>query len=486
MTRGKRLLSLLLSVLMLCTLLPPRASAAPTLYFTAVNDRMCDLSDETMPFWQNGLLYVAGATVDGPDDLGIRYSYNQEKSVAILYKGQRVLYCDLTAGTMENNRTGEQYAGSPIVRSGMVFFPITALAKMFDLKYSSTKIAYGYLLRIRDDNAVLSDEYFIDAATDPIQKRYAQYERAHAAAEQENETPAQVETPVRRDDLTVYLLLPAANGSMLTQLLSTLENYQSHATLLLTPELLESAGDGVRRAAATGNAVALRVKNAQGELLYDSALQEAIDVNAVKGSSGANAVIAALTGSEVYTIARINATHDSLYSFAHMADAGVLQLNYAGYIWYDPDSTFYLAPEKPAARQYIVSVARECAELGFDELLFDEFGYPTRGRLNNIDESARTLSKSAALAQLAEELRSGTEAYGVRLSVQLDAATVLAGGNETAGQDLAALAAAFDRIYVETTAEQLPALTAALEPYDAELVPILSEAPASGSYLLTA
>lgn len=257
MTRGKRLLSLLLSVLMLCTLLPPRASAAPTLYFTAVNDRMCDLSDETMPFWQNGLLYVAGATVDGPDDLGIRYSYNQEKSVAILYKGQRVLYCDLTAGTMENNRTGEQYAGLPIVRSGMVFFPITALAKMFDLKYSSTKIAYGYLLRIRDDNAVLSDEYFIDAATDPIQKRYAQYERAHAAAEQENETPAQVETPVRREDLTVYLLLPAANGFMLTQLLSTLENYQSHATLLLTPELLESAGDGVRRAAATGNAVAL-------------------------------------------------------------------------------------------------------------------------------------------------------------------------------------------------------------------------------------
>lgn len=260
MTRRKRLLSLLLSVLMLCTLLPPRASAAPTLYFTAVNDRMCDLSDETMPFWQNGLLYVAGATVDGPDDLGIRYSYNQEKSVAILYKGQRVLYCDLTAGTMENNRTGEQYAGSPIVRSGMVFFPITALAKIFDLKYSSTKIAYGYLLRIRDDNAVLSDEYFIDAATDPIQKRYAQYERAHAAAESEQpETPPPVDTPTRRDDLTVYLLLPAANGSMLTQLLSTLENYQSHATLLLTPELLESAGDGVRRAAATGNAVALRI-----------------------------------------------------------------------------------------------------------------------------------------------------------------------------------------------------------------------------------
>ena len=52
---------------------------------------------------------------------------------------------------------------------------------------------------------------------------------------------------------------------MLTQLLSTLENYQSHATLLLTPELLESAGDGVRRAAATGNAVALRIDAATAD-----------------------------------------------------------------------------------------------------------------------------------------------------------------------------------------------------------------------------
>ncbi len=259
MTRRKRLLSLLLSVLMLCTLLPPRADAASALYFTAVNDRMCDLNDETMPFWQNGLLYVSGATMDSPDDLGIRYSYNQEKSVAILYKGQRVLYCDLTAGTMENNRTGERYAGSPIVRGGMVFFPISALAKLFGLSYSCTKITYGYLLRIRDGSAVLSDDAFLDAATDPIQKRYVQYERAHTVTEAEPDTAETVETPARQDDLTVYLLLPTAEETVLTHLLSVLESNNSHATVLLTPELLESAGDGVRRAAATGNAVALRI-----------------------------------------------------------------------------------------------------------------------------------------------------------------------------------------------------------------------------------
>ena len=258
MPKRMRLMSLALAVMLLCTLLPPHAQAAPTLYFTAVNDRMCELSDDTMPFWQGGVLYVAGATVNGPDDLGIRYSYNAEKSVALLYRGQRLLYCNLAEGTMENNRTGERYAGSPIVRSGMVFFPISALVSLFDLKYSTTKIAYGYLLRIRDDNAVLSDEDFIDAATDPIQKRYQQYERAHAAEQELGQegsvTPSQ---PTVYRDRTVYPLLTVSDESSLMQLLTTLDTYDVHATFLLTPELAERAGDGIRRIAATGNAAAL-------------------------------------------------------------------------------------------------------------------------------------------------------------------------------------------------------------------------------------
>ena len=234
------------------------------------------------------------------------------------------------------------------------------------------------------------------------------------------------------------------------------------------------------------NAVAVRVKNSAGELLYDSKLSEAVDAGAVKGGSISRAAIETLTASDRYTVARINATHDSIYSFAHMKDAGVLQLKHQGYIWYDPDSTFYLAPEKSAARAYITAIARECAELGFNELLFDEFGYPPRGRLSNIDESERTMTKQEALSLLAGELRESVKEQGVRLSVELDAQTVLTGSNEKTGQVLSSLAAEFDRIYVPTTAEQLPELRTAMEPYDAELVPILSGPAAEGSYLLAA
>ena len=260
MQRRTRLLALALCALLLCTLLPPRAAAAPTLYFTAVNDRMCDLSDATMPFWQNGTLYIAGATVDDRENLGIQYSYNQEKSVALLIRRQEVLYCDLTTGIMENNRTGERYAGTTVVKGGMVFFPIAAVAKMFGLTYSSTKIAYGYLLRICDSSAILSDEDFIDAATSPIQRRYAQYERAHTPEEPTPETPTTPETPVQRNGLTVYLLLPVTDESVGMRLLDTLDANSARATLLLTPETMETADDLLRRAAATGHALAVSVE----------------------------------------------------------------------------------------------------------------------------------------------------------------------------------------------------------------------------------
>ena len=52
----------------------------------------------------------------------------------------------------------------------------------------------------------------------------------------------------------------------------------------LSESVLRGNADAALAAVPEGaNAVALRMKNARGELLYDSALQEAIDVNAVKG-----------------------------------------------------------------------------------------------------------------------------------------------------------------------------------------------------------
>ena len=41
-------------------------------------------------------------------------------------------------------------------------------------------------------------------------------------------------------------------------------------------------------------------------------------------------------------------------------------------------------PSIPAARQYVTELCRELAELGFDEILLDDSGWPVRGHLEYI------------------------------------------------------------------------------------------------------
>lgn len=233
------------------------------------------------------------------------------------------------------------------------------------------------------------------------------------------------------------------------------------------------------------NAVAVRLKTSDGDLLYPSALALAQEAGAVTGDKTALSAIRELTGSGYYTIARLSALHDSRFSLANREEAGVLQKAYKGRLWYAPDSTFYLAPEKELTRQYLANIAGELAALGFDELLFDEFGYPTEGRLKNILTDGRDMTQEDALALLADNLRDTVRDYGTKLSVIIDENTVLSGSNAKSGQDLSLLAVRFDRIYVPTTEDKIPQLLDALAPYTAELVPILTEAPSEGVYLIS-
>ena len=258
-------------------------------------------------------------------------------------------------------------------------------------------------------------------------------------------------------------------------------------TDLHTCELDESVLRGSWETAAAAldgkiNAVAVRVRAADGTLLYDSKVKDAVDCGAVVGSSVARTTIKALTESDYYTIACFSALHDNYFSFAHMVDAAVQQINYSGYIWYAPDSTFYLAPEKPATRAYLAALASEVAEMGFDELLLDEFAYPTKGRLSNIKTDERTMTQSAALCLLADELKAAIGES--KLSVRVGEETFLTGSNEASGVNVAELAKHVDRIYVETTKEQIPALNALAEKYGCELVPILADAAPDGPYFI--
>ena len=213
----KRLLCLLVTVLMLCSLVPETTLADTTVYFTAVNDQLLSLSDDTMPFWSGGRLYFSSTAISG-SDLGVFYSRSRDKSTAVVYRQGSALTFNFAAGTVAD-QNDRQYSGPAIVRSDVVFLPLDLLTQFFSLDYSYTRVTYGYLVRVKSDTVVLSDAKFIDAAAMSMEQRYNEYMKTHSDSNDPGNTPDQ-NTDGDRD--LVCLALRVTDEESANALLDTL------------------------------------------------------------------------------------------------------------------------------------------------------------------------------------------------------------------------------------------------------------------------
>ena len=257
MKKRKRFTSLLLSALLLAAVLAPLSGAAPSVYFTSVNDTILNLNDETMPFWQGGALYVPHTAIDDgrmPKELGIYCSYNREKQLVTLIQSSRVMIADIAAGTIYD-RDEKYYEGKAIVRGDVAFLPIETLTKYFDLQYSYTKVTNGHLVRIRNSNAVLSDSKFIDAAAAPMAQRYSQYEKAHSGGGRTEDTSdTDSDSAALR---TAYLAFLVSDVSASEALLAAIDG--GAAIFLFDASSLAGTDDLLRHIVAAGSTPALRI-----------------------------------------------------------------------------------------------------------------------------------------------------------------------------------------------------------------------------------
>ena len=269
--KSKRFLCLLLVLLMVFSLTPNETRAETTVYFTAVNDQLLpDLSDETMPFWSGGRLYVPSTVITGTD-LGLFYSRSRDKSTAVVYRQGSALTFNFAAGTVAD-QNDRQYSGPAIVRSDVVFLPLDLLTQFFSLDYSYTRVTYGYLVRVKSDTVVLSDAKFIDAAAMSMEQRYNEYMKTHSESNDPGNTPDQ-NTDGDRD--LVCLALRVTDEESANALLDTLVSDNATATFLFSEEQLSSLGDLLRRVVISGNAAALRIDASGGSSRTVSAIERA-------------------------------------------------------------------------------------------------------------------------------------------------------------------------------------------------------------------
>lgn len=258
-------------------------------------------------------------------------------------------------------------------------------------------------------------------------------ERQTAAPPPADTPPAQ--TPEEPDSLEVIVQEPEKPP--------VFQVYSLTATPL-TPADWESAKAAMDE---TFGGLAVTLRDAQGSVFFPSQVADKKAVQTVRGTTEA---LACITGEEdVYAIARFSCLPDA---FAPYMDNRPMGMKNKNGMMFHGGGTTWLDPGRPAAREYLCGLAREAADLGFDEILLTDTGYPTQGDLNKLNYGSGSMEDNLAL--LWADLRQTLEPYGVKLSIELPEAVISDGQEAVSGLTLAGAAACADRIYAVTAPGQ--------------------------------
>ena len=182
-----------------------------------------------------------------------------------------------------------------------------------------------------------------------------------------------------------------------------------------TTSMLLSGVDAVNNAITQlpgSSAVMLDLKSIYGNFYYNTSISGAPVADQID-SAAIDRLIRNLAASDHYLIARVPAFRDRAF--------GLENTSYGlptsrGYLWSDDESCYWLDPTSNGALNYLISIANELRELGFDEVVFYEFRYPDTDQI--ITNSS--LTRSEAIAQAASILVTSCATEQFAVSFQSD------------------------------------------------------------------
>ena len=234
--KKRRWAALVLCLLLVFQTAALPADAAESVYFVAAGNEVLPLSDDTMPFWSGGYLYIAASTFSGTSRKALGVSYMGSGQTAVLYNnsGDRSLIFDLDKDYTQDREGNISYPGA-LRRGGVVFVPAYLVARYFNLLYSVLDVENGYLVWIRQPSFNMTDKQFANAAEYPCAISYAEYIKKKKTSS--GTSAVEDPTGTEIDGKSVYLCLEAGDGT--EALLDALDDYEAQAPFFCTPEFGE-------------------------------------------------------------------------------------------------------------------------------------------------------------------------------------------------------------------------------------------------------
>lgn len=196
------------------------------------------------------------------------------------------------------------------------------------------------------------------------------------------------------------------------------------------------------------NAMVLDIKNDSGEITYKMQIDEVISIGSgVNYISDIKGLIDELKAHNIYLIARIVAFKDPLLA-EKKPELSLTKEN--GKVFKDKNGLQWVNPYKKEVWDYLIKIAKEAVNLGFDEIQFDYIRFATEASIKDVDfgEEAIDVSKEDIITEFTkyacEQLKPlgvyvSADVYGTIIDSKVDAKIV--------GQSYVDMAKYLDYIY---------------------------------------
>lgn len=195
------------------------------------------------------------------------------------------------------------------------------------------------------------------------------------------------------------------------------------------------------------NGLAMTVKDVDGALVLSA-------------DSSVSAAVAALRQNGGRAVALASALRDNT---APRNDFALSVRTHKGVRWLDYNYVSWINPYAEGAADFLASLAQSCYDAGFDELVLQNFQFPTVGKTSLLNYGQQALGRTEALAALLAAVRERTP-DDLEISVVLTDTAAFSLVDADAGQDVSLLAPHCARLYVATadSAFDFSALEAAM------------------------
>lgn len=196
------------------------------------------------------------------------------------------------------------------------------------------------------------------------------------------------------------------------------------------------------------NAIVIDIKDEAGQLSYNSSVQTAIDIKASKRMvANITEVINELKENNIYVIGRIVTFKDPNFA---SKETNIAYKKADGTLWTDYNGNKWPNPYNENSWEYPIALAKEAAELGFQEIQFDYIRFPSsEGNVKTIAYGleSSTKTKSQVINEFLRKAMTELENYDVLVSADVFGITTKRDGDfENIGQNFAEIASIVDVI----------------------------------------